>query len=81
MKHLVLFSSVVNFSPKYTAYMDNSSLFFLIAEHSFTWDKIVLLKKVHFGPKIEFKEEEKNIVQLNPIKPSNSPPPKKNVFF
>ena len=40
-----------------TAYMGNSSLFFLIAEYSFTWDKIVLLKKVNFGPNIEIKEK------------------------
>ena len=36
--------------------MDDSFLFFLIAVHWFTWNKIVLLKKVYFGRKIESKK-------------------------
>ena len=47
----VVISSYFFSSSKSTAYMDNISSFFLIAEHLFTWDKIVLSKKVHFGPK------------------------------
>ena len=45
--------------------MDNSSLFFLITKHWLTWDKIVLLKNVHFGCKIEFKKEKKYCPKKN----------------
>ena len=55
----------LSFFFKYTASMDNSSLFFLTAEHWFTWDRIVLLKKVYFGRKIFKKEKEKNLPKIN----------------
>ena len=62
--------------------MDNSSLFFLIAEHSFTRDKITLLKKINFGPKIEFKKIRKNIAKKKQKKHNKTPPKtKKNMAF
>ena len=46
---------------KYTAYTDNSSLFFLLAEHSFTWNKIVLLKRFILVLNLNLIKKEKNI--------------------
>ena len=61
----------VSLFRKYTAYMDNLSL---ITEHWFTWDKIVLLKKVYF-PQKNRKETQKNTKTVTPNET------KKNAFL